>query len=43
MKAKIGGAVKANADVKVKAPEVKPPAVKVDVKAKASGGFKLGN
>ncbi len=43
VKTKVDGAVKAKADVKIKAPEVKPPAVKVDVKAKASGGFKLGN
>ena len=42
-KAKVDSAVKAKAEVKIKAPEIKPPAVKVDVKAKASGGFKLGN
>ncbi len=36
----VDGAVKAG--VTVKAPEIKPPSVKVDVKEKASGGIKLG-
>jgi hypothetical protein len=44
VKSKVDGAVKANADVKVKAPEVKvkAPEVKVDAKVKAKGGVKLG-
>jgi len=44
VKAKVDTAVKANADVKVKAPEVKvkAPEVKVDAKAKVKGGVKLG-
>jgi hypothetical protein len=44
--AKVGGAVKAGADVKVKVNVPKPPpppAVKVEGKVKASGGFKIGN
>ncbi len=40
-KGKVDTAVKASATIK--APEVKPPSVKVDAKVKASGGIKLGN
>ena len=47
VKSKVGGAVKAGADIKVKAPEikVKAPEVKLkgQVKGEAKGGFKLGN
>lgn len=46
IKAKVGGAVKAGADIKVKVNVPKPPpppAVKVEGKVKASGGFKIGN
>lgn len=42
VKSKVDGAVKANADVKVKAPEVKVKAPEVDAKVKAKGGVKLG-
>ena len=45
-KAKVGGAVNAGANVKVKVNVPKPPpppAIKVEGKVKASGGFKIGN
>lgn len=46
LKAKVGGAVKAGANVKVKVAVPKPPpppSIKVEGKVKASGGFKIGH